>query len=212
MRPLLLLLGVVVATSLVSWLGWRFGAATLFRGTLTSQMPLPEHGEVRRGIYVNSYFDLSYPLPEGWTEGLAGPEPSDSGYYVLSSLVPQSELNATILIAAQDMFFASKSYSNVAEMVADFRQAMSDVDGMTIDREPTEVKVADRVLYRVDFSGVGFYRAAFTTEIRCHAVSFNLTSRDPELLANLALSADKLSSAGKRPAGFPAPHCVANYA
>ena len=211
MRRLLLLLGIGVATSLVSWLGWRYGAVTLPYGTVMSPMPVPEDGKVLSGIYVNDYFDLSYPLPEGWTEGLAGPDPSDAGYYVLSSLVPKSGLNGTIMISAQDMFFAAKSYDNVAEMVRDFRQAMSEVDGMTIDREPTEVKVADRLLYRVDFSGVGLYRVSFTTEIRCHAVSFNLTSGDPEILADLALSVDKLSSAGKRDAGSPIPYCVENY-
>jgi hypothetical protein len=151
-------------------------------------------------------------LPEGWTEGLPGPDPSDAGYYVLSSLNPQSEFNATVLIAAQDMFFASKPHGDVAEMVRDFRQAMSQVDGMTIDREPTEVKVADRVFQRVDFSGVGLYRATFTTEIRCHAVSFNLTARDPILLADLALSLDKLSAAGRRDSVSAVPYCIENYA
>jgi Gram-negative bacterial TonB protein C-terminal len=208
MRRFLLLLGVGVAISLVSWLGWRYGAV-MFHGTVVS---LPENGKVLGGTYVNDYFDLSYPLPDGWTEGLPGPDPSDSGYYVLSSLNPQSELNATVLIAAQDMFFASKPHSDVAEMVRDLRRAMSEVDGMTIDREPTEVKVADRVFQRVDFSGVGLYRATFTTEIRCHAVSFNLTARDPMLLADLALSLDKLSAAGKRDSVSAVPYCVENYA
>jgi hypothetical protein len=212
MRRLLLLVSVVVATSLASWLGWRYGAVTLPYGTVVSPMPVPEDGKVLGGIYVNDYFDLSYPLPEGWTEGLAGPEPSDAGYYVLNSFVPQSEQNAAIMIVAQDMFFASKSHGNIAEMVHDFRQAMSEVDGMTIDREPTEVKVADRLLYRVDFSGVGLYRVTFTTEIRCHAVSLNLTSRDPELLGSLAFSVDKLSSARKRDSGAAVPYCIENYA
>jgi hypothetical protein len=211
MRRLLLLLGVGVATCLASWLAWRHGAVTLPYGTVTSPMPLPEDGKVLSGIYVNDYFDLSFPLPEGWTEGVQGPGPSDAGYYVLSSLVPKSELNATILIAAQDMFFASKSYGNMAEMAHDFRQAMSEVDGMTIDREPTEVKVAGRLLHRVDFSGVGLYRATFATEIRCHGVSFNLTARDPELLAKLSFSVDKLSAVGKQGSSSPVPLCIENY-
>jgi hypothetical protein len=212
MRRLALLLGVVVATSLISWQSWRHGAVTLFHGTAVSRMSLPDGGKVRGGMYVNDYFDLSYPLPEGWTEGLPGPDPSDTGYYSLSSLNPQSELNAMVLVAAQDMFFASKPHSDVAKMVRDFRQAMSEVDGMTIDREPTEVKVAGRLFHRVDFSGVGLYRATFTTESRCHAVSFNLTARDPMLLADLALSLDKLSAAGKRDAAAPVPYCIENYA
>jgi hypothetical protein len=208
MRRLLLLLGV--ATVLVSWLTWRYGAVEILDGLVTPQMPTPQDGSVLNGIYVNDYFDLSFPLPEGWTEGEPGPDPSDDGYYVLRSLNPKSELNATILIAAQDLFFTSKPYGDMAEMARDFRQAMSEVDGMTIDREPTEVKVEDRLLHRVDFSGVGLYRATFTTAIRCHAVSFNLTARTPELLENLGLSIDRLSARGKRPDSFP--HCIGNYA
>jgi hypothetical protein len=65
---------------------------------------------------------------------------SNTGYDVLRTLVPQSGPSATIMIAAQDMFFTSKSYANVAQMLGDFRQAMSKVNGMTIDREPTETE------------------------------------------------------------------------
>src|SRR5260370_12365090 len=106
-----------------------------------STMPIHEDGKVLGGIYVNDYFDLSYPLPEGWTEGLQGPDPSDTGYYVLSELIPQSEPTATILIAAQDMFFASKSHVNIAEMGHDFPHAMSESAGLTIVVHPPAVKV-----------------------------------------------------------------------
>jgi hypothetical protein len=206
MRWLLLL--PVMAFLLASWLLWTYGAVRY--GILTPHMPAPEDGRVLNGIYVNRYFDLSFPLPEGWTEGEPGPEPSDAGYYVLSSLIPKLEVSAAILIAAQDMFFAPRSYGDSAEMARGVRQAMSDVDGMTIDREPSEVNIAGRLLHRVDFSGVGLYRATFTTAIRCHAVSFNLTASDQDQLANLAFSVDKLSAAGKRTEN--APPCIENYA
>jgi hypothetical protein len=211
MRQLmLLLLGVGVACGSAGWLAARYGAAISSNATVTSHMPFPEDGKVQGGTYVNDYFGLSFSLPEGWTEGEPGPGPSDAGYYVLTSLLPKSELNATILIAAQDMFFAPGSHGDMAEVVHNFRQAMSEIDGMTIDRGPSEVKIADRLLHRVDFSGAGLYRATFTTEIRCHAVSFNLTARSPELLADLASSIDKLSSAGKSKADIPL--CIENYA
>jgi hypothetical protein len=211
MRRVLLLLGVLGVTAVFAgWLTWHYGAVTFLDGLTTPQTPTPEDGRVLNGNYVNEYFDLSFPLPEGWTEGDAGPDPSDAGYYVLRSLIPKSELNATILIAAQDLFFTAKPDSDMAEMARDFRQAMSEVDGMTIDREPAEHKVKDRIFHRVDFSGVGLYRATFTTAIRCHAVSFNLTANAPELLENVALSIDRLSSYGRMPASGP--HCLANYA
>jgi Gram-negative bacterial TonB protein C-terminal len=215
---------------LVSWLLWRDGV--VLYSIVPPRMPAPEDGKVLNGIYVNDYFDLSFPLPEGWTEAEPGPAPSDCGYYVLGSSVPRLELSAAILIAAQDMFFAtgtasarsrggasngsgssesrSPSLAGTGEIAHGFRQAMSEIDGMTIDREPSEVKIAGRLLHRVDFSGVGLYRAMFTTAIRCHAVSFNLTARDPDRLANLALSMNKLSVAGKMK--IEAPPCVENYA
>jgi hypothetical protein len=161
----LLLLSMVLAASCASWLGWYYDGAILSPDAVIPQMPFPEDGKVLGDIYVNDYFALSYPLPEGWIEGIPGPDPSAAGYYVLGELLPQSEPNGTILIAAQDMFFASKPYANIAEMVGDLRQAVSEIDGMTIDREPTEVRIGDRLLYRVDFSGVGLYRSTFTTDV-----------------------------------------------
>lgn len=214
MHRLLLLAGAVL---LVSWLLWRYDAVST--SIETPHVPAPEDGRVLNGAYVNDYFDLSLPLPEGWTVGDPGPDPSDAGYYVLSSLIPKLELSATILIAAQDMFFAPRLrgdmargdlHGDLSDMVRDFRRAISEVDGMTIDREPAEVKIAGRLLHRVDFSGVGLYRTTFTTAIRCHAVSFNLTARDPDRLASLAFTVDGLSSAGKQKA--EAPPCIENYA
>jgi hypothetical protein len=207
MRRLLLPIGVVAA--LAGFLTWRYGAVEFLYGPVPPSQT-PQDGRVLNGTYVNEYFDLSFPLPEGWSEGDPGPEPSEAGYYVLRSLVPRSELNATVMIAAQDLFFAAKPHAGMIEMARDFRQAMSEVDGMTIDREPTEIKVEDRILYRVDFSGVGLYRATFTTAIRCHAVSFNLTATSPELLEKVAHSIDGLAAYGRKPASFP--HCVENYA
>jgi len=171
----------------------------------------PEDGKVLNGRYTNAYFDLLYPLPEGWKEDLAGPGPSPSGYYVLGTLVPEDDVSATIMIAAQDMLFAAKPDSSAAAMTVAFREEISKVNGMTIDREPTEVKIGDRVFHRVDFSGVGLYRAMFATEGRCHALTFNFTTSDRDELANLILSLNKLSSTAAK-SDASAPLCVKNYA
>ena len=212
MRRLLPLgLGLSLAAGLVGWLAWRDGFVSFGHGPATAS---PEQGVVTKGRYTNRYFDLSYLLPQQWTTGLTGPEPSETGYYVLSTLVPTDDLKGTILIAAQDTFFTTKSFSDVATAAVDFRQAMSQIPAMTIDREPSEMRIADRDVWRVDFSGVGLYRAMFVTEIRCHLVSFNLTSREPELLPDLARSLDSLSYAsGKRGAASASfPVCDKGYA
>lgn len=170
----------------------------------------PDSGRVIDGAYRNAYFDLTYRLPPGWVEGTGGPSPSASGYYVLGSFVPKDELTGTLLIAAQDIFFAAKPFSTAAAIMHDFARATSAVAGMTIDRGASEVRIAGRQFSRVDFSGVGLHRALFVTEIRCHLVSFTLTSRDPALLAKLALSLDALSFGADDEAA--APVCIKNYA
>ena len=205
------LLHLGVAICLVGWLAWRYGSVISLFGAVTPAIPNPEDGKVANGIYSNDYFGLSYPLPKGWAEGLAGPEPSHFGYYALRTLIPHEERDANILIAAQDMFFAEKPLSSAVE-AGDFRRAMYEIEGMTIDREPLELRIADHTVERVDFSGVGLYRSMFVTEARCHLVSFNLTTRDPERLASLTLSVNGLSFANGKGAPSSASACVKNYA
>jgi hypothetical protein len=208
LRVRLLLPGLAVG--LMAWIAWwGYGSAPL---PLGAAIPLPESGTVTNGRYTNQYFDLSYPVPQRLTAGLTGPEPSETGYYTLASLVPAGEPDGTILIAAQDMFFAPEPRSDVAAEARDFRDAMARIDGMTIDQEPSEKNIAGHLMRRVDFSGVGLYRATFVTEIRCHFVSFNLTARSPELLAKLAESLNDVSSATRTGAAPPAPLCVKDYA
>jgi Gram-negative bacterial TonB protein C-terminal len=175
-----------------------------------SKAPNPEDVRVADGVFVSDYFDLAYRAPGGWTEGLPGPSPSQSGYYVLATWVPKQAFDGTVLIVAQDSFFAAETPDDVKNVVTEVRQVMSSVDGMTIDREPEPVKVGARPGYRIDFSGVGLFRAMLAIEIRCHVVTFNLTSRNPELLASMAKSLDDLDAVRK--SSDPVPECVRDYA
>jgi hypothetical protein len=188
------------------------GALAWHQTGATAPLPRPPEGTVTNGIYTNKYFDLSYPLPSGWTEGMAGPGPSHTAYYVLSALIPAGEQAGMILIAAQDNFFAAKAFSDPKAMAIEVGRAMSEIDGMTIDRQPSEVTIAGRPFSRVDYSGVGLFRATFITHIRCHLVSFNLTTNNPERLVALARSLNNLSDAGARAAGQLEPVCIKNQA
>jgi hypothetical protein len=206
--------------------GWYLGIAAFLAGTgavLHCTVPLfrdagmvqpanPEDGKFASGAFVSDYFNFSYRLSADLTEGLAGPPPSQSGYYVLGTWTPKRDFAATVLVVAQDMFFAADASNDVKTVVADFRQGMSEVDGMTIDREPAPVSVGGHSGYRMDFSGVGLFRSIFAIEIRCHVVTFNLTSRDAESLSNLARSLDELDPVRERSSSDPAPECLRDYA
>jgi hypothetical protein len=194
-----------ILVCLACGLRWHGNAETL-------AMPHPEDGAVRKGVFANQYFNLSYPLPRGWTEGTAGAEPSRSGYYVLSTLTPTGDFTGTILIAAQDMFFGGKQFGDAAAMAHELSRTMSELERMKIDRPASQVRVAGRPFTRVDFSGLGLFRSPLITEIRCHLVSFNLTAKSPELLAALADSLNNLGFAGPGGAGRVDPKCASNYA
>jgi hypothetical protein len=211
MRSTLILSVCCVACIVAGGVGVRYGAEVLSLGAVMPTVADPQDGSVADGVYRNTYFDLSYPLPAGWTEGVAGPDPSATGYYVLQTLVPKGELSATILIAAQDMFFAGEEPASLAVMTDALRHAMSQVDGMSIDAEPTALEVAGRAMHRIDFSGAGLHRSLVATEIRCHLVTFTLTARDPEALASLRLSLNRLATAAQGRASASAPPCIRDY-
>src|SRR5215470_3049000 len=185
------------------------GAILSSRNGSVTRPANPEDVHVADGVFVSDYFGFAYRVPDGWSQGLPGPDPSQSGYYVLGTWVPTGDLTGTILVVAQDVFFTPDMSDGVKNAVNHFRQVMSSVDGMTIDREPEPVKVGAYPGYRIDFSGVGLFRSMLAIEIRCHVVTFNLTSRDPELLASLARSLDELVSFESK-AG-PVPECLRDY-
>jgi hypothetical protein len=202
MRKLLYLAACVCLASAAAW-----------RGSIaTAPVANPDDGSVTQGIFTSTYFNLSYRLLPGWTVGIAGPGPSISGYYVLATFVPAGELNGTIMVAAQDMFFAAKPFDDLMAMTREFSRSISQVDGMTIDQPPSELSIAGRTFSRVDFDGVGLFRSTLTTKIRCHFVSFNLTANSPELLTALLRSLDNLGPARDKDSGRINPTCIGNYA
>ena len=207
MRRLLQIGAVASVTAVLAVvLAWRYGE-TLLPFAVTSAAPDPQDGKVAGGVYTNAYFDLSYPLPRGFGEGLAGPDPSDSGYYVLGNFVPQAAPSGTILVTAQDTFFAGP-HRDVAVAAKEFRESISQVEGMSIDREPAEMTIGNLPAWRIDFSGVGLYRAMVSAEMRCHLVSITFTAPDPQARETLASSLNHVSLA----AGRDPPVCIRNYA
>jgi hypothetical protein len=198
---------------------WRVSylASVVLAGGLVHQialvpLPLPQEGTVENGIYANKYFHLSYPLPPGWKGGPGGPRPSFSANYVLGTWVPADGPTGTIMIAAQDTFFVPKALRDTMPAAHELSRAMAELPGMTIDRQPEEATISGLPFSRVDYSGVGLFRSAWTTQIRCHLVSFNLMANTPEQLDFLRLSLNKFVYAGDKAAESPDPTCIDNYA
>src|SRR5262249_23116734 len=62
--------------------------------------------------------------------------------------------------------------------------------------------------WRIDFNGVGLYRAMIMVEMRCHLVSITLTAQDAQGREKLAQSLENVSLA----AGRDPPVCIRDYA
>jgi hypothetical protein len=193
-------------------LAWYYGIAAPPDSPRASAVANPEDAGIAGGDFHSGYFGLTLPLPRGWVAGPAGPPPSQSGEYVLGTLVPEGESTGTVVITAQDLFFTEAPYEDAAAMIAQFRKSVAEIPGMQIDREPLEMTIGGRLMHRVDFSGVGLYRAMLATEIRCHLVRFNVTALEPSSLAAIVRSLDDLTFDVRSGAASSEPVCVKEYA
>lgn len=180
-------------------------------------MPVPEGGSVQENHYVNKYFGISYSLPPGFFQKYLGPPPSDSGYYVLTQLEPKKEFQAaaagSVLVSAQDLFFGLVPAENPLALV-DFRRDKLGPD-FKIERQPTQVTLGKHSFIRFDYMSpvAHLHWYTLTTEVRCHAVQFQFTSRDPELLESMIRQMARMGRPQASESGSPGePVCLKNYA
>ena len=179
--------------------------------------PPPEGGTISENTYANKYFGLTYALPPGFFQKYSGPPPSDSGYYVLTQLEPKPEFEAaaagSVLVSAQDLFFSLVPAENPLALV-EFRSRKLGPE-FKVERQPVAFKLGRRSFIRFDYMSpvAGLHWYTLTTQVRCHALQFQFTGRDPELLESMVRQLEKISLSDE-PAGLSAttPVCIRNYA
>jgi hypothetical protein len=186
-----------------------------------STTPIPEGGRVVNHSYTNDYFGLTYPLSADWIQKFSGPPPSDSGYYVLAQIRPSDTFNgpsrATILIAAQDMFFSRVPAASAFELINFSKDHLS--EDYTVEQPPTPVQIGNHSFVRFDYTApvAGLHWEVLATQIRCHTVQFIFTGSDSALIGSLVqqMSAMKLpEEAGltSGTGGGNVPVCIKDYA
>src|SRR5437660_4114237 len=183
----------------------------LINGALPSasdhSTPLPEGGAVRKDVYNNDYFGLSYALPSGWFEKYKGPPPSESGAYLLTLLRPSANYKGgskgTLLITAQDMFFSPLPGHTAKETIEQTKETLQ--AEYKVEHAPSQVTVANHAFTRFDYSSpvAGLHWYMLATEVRCHTIRFVFTSPDPALLETLIKDLD-----GMKLVAGDAPLCV----
>lgn len=172
----------------------------------TTGYPVPESGRVSRGTYHNEYLGFLYPLPANWVEDLKGPPPSTTGYYSLAAFKPRDSLAATLLIAAQDNFFAQPRVTSAVDFLGQMKRQF---DPALSAEFPVQLTIAGHPFARLDYTGAGLRHVVLATEIRCHAVIFSITSGSPGQIEGVIASLDKIAFTG---GDFPWPACVQDYA
>src|SRR3954454_3057495 len=172
--------------------------------------PAPEGGTVSQGRYRNAYFRLSSPTPACWKEQPAAPPPSDSGVYVLAQFAlydaDQQRLKAHVLVTAEDLFFSAVAATTAKDVLTSIRHDLP--ARYEFDNGPDEVTIAGRKFHRLAYTAprTGLRWRIFSTDTRCHALTFTFTGVDKEALdaGERSLNGISLSSA--------APPCVNDYA
>jgi hypothetical protein len=180
--------------------------------------PLPEGGTTASNAYTNTYFGLTYPLPTDWNQQYEGPPPSDSGYYVLAQIRPAQTsgqtILATVLITAQDMFFAPTPAENALEMINYTRDTLR--ADYKVEWPPAQVEIAKRAFVRLGYvsPSAELHWYVLATQIRCHMVQFIFTSRDTRLIGSLARAMNnmKLPDPAWGTGGDDVPVCIKDYA
>ena len=178
-----------------------------------AKYPVPEGAVVANGVFQDEYFGLRYPLPEGWTEDLKGPEPSSDGYYSLAALKPAGELTATIQISAQDNFFATDAVTSATSFLTHMKDHLD--PSLSAPGALESIEFGGRHFARLNYSGAGLNHSVFATEIRCHTLIFSITSSRPDSVASLTQSLEKMSFSQNVQPGTAAaewPQCIADYA
>ena len=80
-----------------------------------------------------------------------------------------------------------------------------------VEHPAREITIAGRSFTRFDYESkaAGLHWTILSTDVRCHALQFVITSRDPELIAGVVKDMDRMTLPA---AGGNGPLCVANYA
>lgn len=176
-----------------------------------SNTPLPEDSSINKGVFVSSYFGISYSLAEGWIQQYYGPPPSDNGRYVLAQInhlsEHKNEENGNLLISADDLFFTRLPVEDAGGLI-DYMAAHLQQD-YHVELPATDIELGGRPfrVFAYEASVAQLHWYVLATNLRCHAVQFVFTSSEPLRLTRLIQAMNRVTLLSG-----DAPVCMKNYA
>jgi hypothetical protein len=115
-------------------------------------------------------------------------------------------VRAHVLVTAYDLFFIPFEAATAKEVAARTRSAVP--ERYELEQGPNEVTIAGRTFHRLAYKApvTGLHWRTFTTETRCHALTFTFTGTEPAVLDAAEKALGGLTLGGEAPA------CVNDYA
>lgn len=177
-----------------------------------AQTASPDDGEVKGGVYYNSFFSLAFTYPKDWVvhdEAInerirerAKEEAAKSGTlseqknaYLLFTVSrhprgkPGITLNPTILVIAENVAPVPRNY-NGKDFLLEVRPLKLREGLQSVLKEPVEFRVAGLQFFRDDYSGevngVHLRQAIFATVIKGYALGFSFSGEDQKSVDEMA--------------------------
>jgi hypothetical protein len=151
-----------------------------------SVTPLPEDAKIEGNLFEDSYFQMSFRLPVGWTEKYTGPPPSENGRYVLAELTAANSAgtrsSASMLVTAEDLFFTSLPVAGAIEVIEYAKDHLQ--EDYKVEHPPEQLRLGGRQFSTFTYRSpsADFHWRVLATQIRCHTLEIVLASRDTGLI------------------------------
>lgn len=190
-----------------------------------AQTALPDDGEVKNGVYFNSFFSFAFTYPKDWVvhdevineriRKRAREEAAKSGAsnaYLLFTVsrhprgTPGIALNPTILVIAENVAPVPRNYTG-KDYLLEVRPLKQKEGAQPLLREPVEFRAGGfqffRDDYRRDVNGVQMRQAIFVHVTKGYAVAFSFSGEDQKSVDEMAKAMETILPVGRGPGRNP---------
>ena len=175
-----------------------------------AQTGFPDDGQVKNGVYLNSFFGFGFTYPKDWVvhdeainerirerakEEAKSRELSPLKAYLLFTVshyprgTPGIALNPTILVIAEKVDYGPGN-PNGKDYLLSLRPLQVKRGAQPLLKEPVEFRVAGLQFFRDDYSaevnGVSMRKAIFVTVKRGYALAFSFSGEDQKSVDEMA--------------------------
>ena len=185
-----------------------------------AQSALPDDGQVKNGVYLNSFFSFGFTYPKDWVvhdeainERIRERAKAEAKSRELSPLkayllftvsrhprgTPGITLNPTVLVIAENIAPVPRNYSG-KDYLMEVRPLKQKEGAQPLLNEPVEFRVNGFQFFRDDYrrevNGVSLRNAIFVTIKKGYALAFSFTGEDQKSVDEMAQAMNTILPVG----------------